>query len=418
MHLRVVGIVFALSVSVAATAQQIVQRAAQPAASLQKSAPPATDRRLVPPGRDVWDHPDEPGAWIGWEVTCTPVEAPAQQVWEKQLKAIAALVRAAPVFREIRGYYPMITGCVQRSGIAADPYSGSIALLIWPPVTVERTAKGEPRVRDVWRYNGLGGLWINVNSFEDVTHDWSNYQDTEGTFHELPEARQDIMGFPILGRVVYIRPANTPPLYSPVTQERALRWILDHLKRQAAADASGLESARRQYEEFISPAGQARRAKEIEEAAASQKKPENQELARRQAQAIDRRRERDLEAATMPKAGSPQARTAERMTQLEARLAAMSAEQRGRPAWYRRLPGVERWPDYGEVVDANTAGARPLVVPNHDYFDRSLPKTTMQLVRTRVIAECVEGDAGPAIQGVCQAVVEQMDWKAVAAMLK
>lgn len=413
---RLVGIGFALCLSMAASDRQTAGTGDQPAAGSQTS-PPVTDRRPVPPGRKVWDHPDEPGTWIAWETSCDPVDAPMQQAWEKQLKEIAARIRTLPVFQEIRGYYPMITGCVQRAG-PSGPYDASLALLIWPPVAVEHTAKGEPKVRAVWRYNGLGALFINFNSFEDVTHDWPVHDDKNGRFYELPEERHDIPGVRIFDRVVYLTPPNKPPLHSPVTLERALRWILDHLKSQAAVDASILESARREYEEFISPAGQARRAKSIEDAAASQQKPENQTLARRQAEAIDRRHEQDLKAAMTPKPDSPQARTAARVTDLEAQLAAMTPEQRRQPAWYRKLPGVERWPDYGEIVHADTAGARPVVVPNDDYFDRSLPKTAMQLVRTRIIPECVEGDAGPAIKGVCKAVVEQMDWRAVAGLLK
>lgn len=413
------GIGLAFSVAIAATDRQTVGGRGQARAGSQKPPPAATDRRPVPPGRKVWDHSDETGIWLPWGLGCDPVQAPLQQAWEKQLKAVAELVRACPVFRDIRGYYPELHGCVLGpGGSGIGPYDASLALLIWPPVAVERTPKGELRVRDVWRYNGLGGLWININSFEDVTHEWSNHQDKHGTFHELPEARQDIQGFPLLGRVLYLSPPNKPPVYSPVTTERALRWIVDQLKGQVEADVSGLEAARRVYEEFISPAGQARRAKAIAEAEASQKRPENQALARRQAEAIDRRREQDLKADTLPKPNSPQAQTAARLAELEARLAAMTPEQRRRPAWYRKRPGEDRWPDYGEIVDADTAGARPLVVRNQDYFDLSLPKTAMQLVRTRVIQECVEGDAAPAIKGVCRAVVEQMDWRAVLAMLK
>jgi hypothetical protein len=412
---RIVLIGLALSLSMPALAGQTSrEREAVGRTSVQ----PASERRMVPPGRKVWDHPDEPGAWLPWEITCTPVEAAAQQAWEKQLRAIAAMIRACPVFAEIRGYYPMITGCVQRSGIPAEPHNASLALLIWPPVTVERTPKGEPKLRDVWRYNGLGGLWININSFGDVTHDWPTYQDKAGRFHELPEAREEFKGFSVLGRLVYLTPVNKPPVYAPITRERALHWILDQLQGQAIADASLLESARRQYEEFISPAGQARRQKAIDEAAASQQKPENQALVRRQAEAIDRRREQDLKAAIVPKPGGPQARTAQHVTELEARLAAMTPEERRKPAWYKPLPGEERWPDYGEIVEVGTAGARPLVVANGEFFDRALPKTAMQLVRTRVIASCVEGDADPAIQRVCQAVVGQMNWKAVQDMLR
>ena len=106
----------------------------------------------------------------------------------------------------------------------------------------------------------------------------------------------------------------------------------------------------------MSPAGKARRAKAIEDTAATLKKPEDQAAERHRLQTIDQRRERDLEAAAKPKAGSPEAHTTERLTQLEARLAVLSPEQRRQPAWYRRHPEGVRRLDYGDIVDAGTSG--------------------------------------------------------------
>ncbi len=74
------------------------------------------------------------------------------------------------------------------------------------------------------------------------------------------------------------------------------------------------------------------------------------------------RRERDLKAASTPKRGSPQAYTLDRLLQLEPRLAAMPAEQRRQPAWYKSPAEWVRRPDYGDIVDAGSPGARPLVV--------------------------------------------------------
>jgi len=353
------------------------------------------------------------------------VNASIRAQWEAQLKAIAALVRACPVFEGMRGYYPELIGCVQApGGVSAGPYDGDVALLIWPPETVERTAKGELQVKPSWRFNhpgdNGGSLWIRVNATGDL-RDWVVGEDKEGSFYELPETRREIAGFPVVGGFLFVTGPNRPPLFAPMTRERAQRWIIDNLKRQADADVSMLASAQRQYDEFISLEGKARRAKAIEEAAASQKRPENQELERHQALARDQRREQDLKAAATTKPGSPEARTRERMAQLESRLAAMSPEERLQPAWYKRhAEGVRRL-DYGDIVDAGTAGARPLVVPNPDFFDKSLPKTAMQLVSVPAAGHYdslrAKGAADVGIR-VPLAVIGQMDWRAVAAMLK
>jgi len=370
----------------------------------------------------LWARPDEPGAWIAWESSCD-VTGPLLATWEKQLKAIAALVRACPVFRDIRGYYPWLVGCVDRPGGGIGQYGGTVHFLIWPPATVERTPAGEPRIKKEWKYNHPGGisLMLRVNAYGDMAFSWHHWEDKEGRFYELPETSREIGGFPVIGGFLFISLPNKPPLFTPIPQERAQRWIIDNMKRQADADASILASARRLYEDFVSPAGQARRAKTIEEAAASQKKPENQELERRQATAIDQRRERDLKAAATPKPDSPAARTIERLAQLESRLASMSPDERRQPAWYKPHPEGVRRLDYGDIVEAGSPGARPLVVPNPAFFDKSLPTTAMQLVSIPgagyVESEFRKGDTVPTVR-VPMAVLEQMDWRAVAAMMK
>jgi hypothetical protein len=352
-------------------------------------------------------------------MSCTPVERPLQEAWEKQLKAIAALVRACPVFHEIRGYYPKLIGCVQRNGTGTGPYNADVALQMWPPVSIEHTPTGEPRVRDVWLYNILATLFISINSVGDLGFNWFHAEDNEGRFYELPETRREVAGLPVIGEFLSISLPNKPPRFTPVTAERAERWIIGNIRRQASADASSLASARRQYEEFVTPAGKARRAKAIEDAAATLKRPEDQAAERRRLQTIDERRERDLKAASMPKAGSPEAHTAERLTQLEARLAAMSPEQRRQPAWYRRHPEGVRRLDYGDIVAAGTPGARPLVVPNPGFFNPALPKTAMQLVVTQPDDNRpTTKDAPEPLRRVFLAVIDQMDWQAVAAMLK
>jgi hypothetical protein len=203
----------------------------------------------------------------------------------------------------------------------------------------------------------------------------------------------------------------------PITRERAQRWIIENIRRQADADASILASARRRYEDFVSPAGKARHAKAIEEAAASQKKPETQEFERRHALAIDQRREQDLKGAATPKPGSPKARILDRLAQLESRLASMSSEERRQPAWYTPHPEGVRRLDYGDIAEAGSPGARPLVVPNPDFYDKSLAKTAMQLVSIPgagyVESEFKKGDTVPTVR-VPLAVLEQMNWRSAA----
>ena len=237
--------------------------------SIQKPAPRVKEPQ-VPDGRRYWDHPDEGGAWVAWNGRCEPGQliptGAAGAVfaeWEKQLKAIAALVRACPVFKDIRGYYPQLSGCIF-PGHDTESWTGSVSLILWPPVAIERTPAGEPTVRTPWLFNIPDALFINVNTFGDLGFSWFTGEDKEGKFYELPITSRELAGFPVIGGFLYVTRTGAPPQFTPLTQERAQRWIIDNMKRQAAADASILESARRQYEEFISPAARARREQAIE----------------------------------------------------------------------------------------------------------------------------------------------------------
>jgi len=434
MSVRLVVIGLALWLSIPASARQTTRGEAQYAGRLdilpssRDAHPPrAFSQTIQDPASkgqiSLWARPDEPGTWIPFENGCDIVKGPPPSAWEKQLKAVAALVRACPVFREIRGYYPTLAGCGENPGTAPGRYDGSVHLLIWPAVTVERTPTGEPRVKKEWKFNHPTGIsmTLNVNAYGDMAFSWHHWEDKEGRFYELPETSREIAGFPVIGGFLFVSPLEKPPLFIPITRERAQRWIIDNIKRQADADAAMQASARRQYDDFVSPAGLARRAKTIEDAAASQKKPENQELERRHALAIDQRREQDLKAAATPKPGSPAARTLERRAQLESRLTSMSPEERRQPAWYKPHPEGARRLDYGDIVEAGSPGARPLVVPNPGLYDNSLPKTAMQLVSIPAAgyleSEFKKGNTVPTVR-VPLAVLEQMNWRAVAAMLK
>jgi hypothetical protein len=358
---------------------------------------------------------DEPGTWMPTVVKIEGVREIASS-WERQLREIEALIKAAPVFKDIRGYYPRIILEAAPPAGGRGPWLGHVAVEPWWWVSIERSPGGEPVVKRRWIDNGPGGLWMNVNSRGDLSH-WAWWEDKEGRFCLLPEQPREIAGFPVTGDRLFITAAGRPPLWDPLPLERALRWVIGDLRRQAKADQDGLAASRRAYEQFVSPAGLEKRHREIEAAAASQKKPENQAIERRQAEAKDRRREQDLRDAASPKAGSPEAATGERLAALEARLAGLAAADRAQPAWLRTEPNVRG--AAGELVPPDTRGARPLVVPS-PFFDPKLPADALQLVTVtfRDFEDRVKAGAREPQSRVPLAVAEQTDWRAVQKLLR
>jgi hypothetical protein len=358
----------------------------------------------------------DPGAWIPTRVE-TKGNAATAKAWERQLRTIETSIKAAPVFKEIRGYYPLLILQAEPPVGGKGPWQGYVALEIWWPRGVDITPSGEPKVKAKFEYNRPSAIWIKVNSRGDLSH-WHWWEDKTGRFYELPETRREIAGFPVMGDRFFITRSGKPPLFDPLPRERALRWVIGTLKRQVKADGDGMVSSKRAYEQFVSPAGQERRRREIEAAAASQKKPENQALERRQAEVKDHRREKDLREATLPKAGSPQAATAELLAGYEKELAGLSAQEGAQPAWIRSDPKVRG--AAGAIVPANTPGARPLVVTSA-FFDPALPADSLQVVTVPCdlddLMKSAVSSKEPHIY-VPFGVVEQTDWREVQKMLK
>ena len=358
---------------------------------------------------------DEPGAWVPTEVTIKGGGAVAKS-WERQLREIEAIIRANPAFRELRGYYPGLLLRAEPPVGGRGFWQGYVAFEAWWPKAIEQAPGAPPRIKAKWEFNRPPGLWINVNSRGDLSH-WRWWEDKAGRFYLLPEARREIAGFAVVGDRMFIARTGKPPLFDPLPLDRVLQWVIGDLKKQTKADESGMASSRRAYEEFTSPAGLEKRKREIEAAAASQKKPENQALERRQAEARDRRRENDLKAAAMPKAGSPQAATADTLASLEKWLAGLSAGERTQPAWIKVEPKVRG--AAGEIVPPNTPGSRPLVTLSV-FFDPALPADALQLVTVPLDpfeAQVKSGAKEPQAYAPL-AVAEQTDWRGVQKLLR
>ena len=361
--------------------------------------------------------PNEPGAWVPTRVGVSMKgDSAVARSWERQLRQIESLVKAIPAFREIRGYYPLLLLKAEPPVGGRGPWVGYVVLEPWRPYAIETAPNGTPKVKASFEFNRPEGLWIGINTLRDLSH-WTWWEDKSGRFYLLPETRREIAGFPVLHDRMFITRPGKGPLFDPVPLKRALPWVIGDLKRQVKADEGGLASNKRIYEQFVGPEGLKKRKREIEAAAASQKKPENQALARRQAEIKDQRREQDLKEAAKPKPGSSQARTAEMLRDLEKRLAELEPAERSQPAWLRTEPRVRG--AAGELVPPETPGARPLVTLAA-FFDHALPADALQLVTVPVqpFEDRVRtGDRKPQAMAP-HAVAEETDWLAVQKLLR
>jgi hypothetical protein len=113
-------------------------------------------------------------------------------------------------------------------------------------------------------------------------------------------------------------------------------------------------------------------------------------------------------------ASGSQAQANNTLRDLEARLNALSSEQRGMPAYiYQSADGA--FPP-GQVVPPGTPGGVAVVYPNPDFYDRSLPPWEAQSL-------CVSVSTGPRSQEhflypTIVNIWKSLDWDALAQVLK
>lgn len=114
-------------------------------------------------------------------------------------------------------------------------------------------------------------------------------------------------------------------------------------------------------------------------------------------------------------------RTDERLQSLRAELARLGPAERASPAWYA-------WAQKGTgsgLVAPGAPNARQLVSTNPAYFDRSLPRSAIQLISTHVVCtkkmnvdwSRAEGSSDPAIRAA-HAFFTAAEWQRVAALIQ
>ena len=207
----------------------------------------------VLPGGQGLGRSQEAVAWLPSVVEAKGDAATARS-WERQLRAIESIIKATPVFGDLKGHYPLLTIKVAPPPPGGNgPWEGYLAFHLWTPPYVIFDPGGKPTLRTGFDYNYPGGIWIGINSPRDLSH-WHGGEDQVGRFYVLRKVRREIAGFPAFGDRFFITSSGKPP-FDPLPLERALRWIIGSLKGQVKADEDGLAASKRAYEEFMSPAG-------------------------------------------------------------------------------------------------------------------------------------------------------------------
>lgn len=385
--------------------------------------------------------PAEPGApqgaWVGWDdlwlSSFNGPPKPAQRVFEPSLRALAQVIRESPALRDLGGFYPQIYFGVDAS--ARPVPSGRLTLNPWWPRAVEPNpqAKGPDtayRVKPGDVGNRPGGLALFFNWFPPTSAGYGEGLETlpwtgEGPtrFFMLPPPKRHIAGFPVLGGYLFVTPANKPPVFVPVSQERAYKAAMAWLRGQIGEVGKTSDATNEMLAHFNSAEMKNLRRQAIDEAVAREKNPARRDAVRRKAEADDQEQERQIRAlAGQSTASSPIVQAAgATLAAIEAQFAALNAAQRAAPAHVKNDPdNTLMQPLMRVMVSAGTPGAVPLMAFNPNYFDPKLPAGTLQLLAMRGFTrdEITEPMKQEITMRVAIAVTEQTDWKRAAALLK
>jgi hypothetical protein len=359
----------------------------------------------------------EPGAWVPWEVGFPTAGNAQNGAWEKQLLAIAAVIRESPALSDLRGFFPGLSGSNGTPVNWKGPIFGNLIFSAWWPKAIERTPDGRAKIKKTWEYNRPSGMNLRVNSFPTFGGAATWMEDELGRFFPQPEVRREIAGFSVYGDWLVITRPGKVSVFSPVSQERVLRAYIKYLQPRAQDFDKMLVRSKQEYADFTSPEGREKRRRHIEEIVAKLADPRIAETERRQAEARDRRREEDLRKAANPAPGDLALYATNELKTAKALLDGMSEADRRAPAWHRPDP---KHAVALVLVPAGSPGARPIAELNRGFFDTSLPRTAMQIVAVNLdpFESQVRAGAREPQARVPLAVAEQTDWKRVAALLK
>ena len=226
------------------------------------------------------------------------------------------------------------------------------------------------------RMDDNGGVGVSVNDI-GVLLGHPRWTDSVGPVYRAPE------GKPFRGRTQWdgkwvAITKRDAPMWVPVSQERVLRWKIAEARRETPEVEKGAEKANDLLEKFLRERPQ--RVRDFEKGmetlkqVAPEKIPEikaNFEKSERELEAVFRKQSPSLKADAKKGVEAHH----QRVAALEAELEAMPPEERRAPA---RFGSTLRGPSGLARADDRTAWT--LAVPNPDFFDRSLPRTVVQLV--------------------------------------
>ncbi len=365
-----------------------------------------------------------PGAWLESRIHLDHLAAGPRAAWKTTLDGVAAAIRESPALADLGGFYPRLVSGVDSKGGGLDV--GTLSVQVWPLESIDAPTLS---VKQDWRDYGPGGFSLYFNRFpaggsgatEGLRRPgWQ--APGSGDFFRLPPAEREIAGFPVLAGYLFVTAPGKPPLFLPVSREEALKAAIAGAEAQSEIAGEGSEMARELLENFNSPEMRELRRMAIEEAAAAESDPKRAAEARARAERDDREQERQLlaMAGVSPDQAPLTLAAREAAAMLRAELDRLDAAQRAAPAFIRTAPDSFLG---DEIVGSEAGGAVPLMRFNPAFFDKSQP-AALQLVWMSIGSRIdwenskISPMQANLAERIAMAIVEQTDWRRVAALMR
>jgi hypothetical protein len=372
------------------------------------------------------------GAWLNWTSKLDPIpqNLRGKQAWFPVFEKFSVFLKQSPALATMQEFYPWLSFGVDES---YQPLPrAQISMLLWPRDWVEPAPNTPDKIKlknGAWGSAPAGyDLWINWfplarsgGNDELSPNDW--YKDAQGAFFRLQKPDQLIDGFPVHGGWLFVTAKNKPPLFIPVSQERALLAFMAQAQKQMSSVTEGNAGVNEALDWYNSDEGKNIRRQAIEGAVAGEKDPKKAAEKRAKAERDDAEQERQLRASGMQSASSSPVFVAAELAyhQWSEKLQAMSQVERNKPAFVKSDPDAFLGED---LVPASMPGAISLMQYNPEYVNRKLGKEVPQILIMAIgsstdWARSAESLAKMTVrERVAIAIVERTKWSEIQGYLQ
>ncbi len=344
------------------------------------------------------------------ESKATPADVKAI---EATARKVASLIAEIPALNPPRGFHSRLTGALygrdapQARVRPVTPFDFSVDFVAPQKLDDETFALS---------------FWINDLRPVVLDHLGARkWEDARGDFYLEPAKTEEVGGFPMYNDLLVIaRPGDS--IWAPVPVERFAKTLAAELKSGADDAEKTRNRAKTDLEVFLSAPEQRKRRAEID--AARQGSEAANEV--RRLEFFFGEDEAALRRKVNPDPSQPEDvqwyfGPANAYRDVQNLLARLDAAGRSAPACVTGAETSERW--RMKIVSAETPGCHRVVEANLGLFKPELPRSAIQLITVENINYCrrdVASQKQKTAHG-CAAnleVVQQLDWKRVAALLE